>query len=214
MCIIRDQLMRNRIKRALRTMKDFHNFDIALQTFVLEETKREAETVVGDKDPPKSQFCLENIRKFSYKSELDKFQQSNPLLLAAIIGSISKQKVTKYSDISRKGFGGSNTSVDIDLVPSVVQTVSRILKNRHPRSFSTVPCINSLYLWANRAPGHIVHFYNSLGDSFRLVSRIQIILYSSFILFLSLSPLSLSLSLFLYFFLSFQLLLFYQKRSY
>ena len=87
--------------------------------------------------------------------------------LATIIGSISKQKVINFSDISRKGFGGANSGLDIDLVPSVVQTVSRILKNRHPRTHTTMPCMNSLYLWANRVPGHIVHFYNMLGDSYR-----------------------------------------------
>ena len=78
--------------------------------------------------------------------------------------------MNKYSDISRKGFGGPNAGIDIDLVPSVVQTVSRILKNRHPKSITTIPCMNSLYLWANRVPGHIVHFFNSLGDSYRLLT--------------------------------------------
>ena len=148
-------------------MKTLSNFDSAFQSFVQEETKKEADAVLDEKDDPRSEFKLKNIRKFSYKNELDKFQKTNPLLLAAIIGTISKQKVTKYCDISRKGFGGPNSGTDIDLVPSVVQTVSRILKNRHPRSLSTIPCINSLYLWANRVSGHVFHFYNSLGDSYR-----------------------------------------------
>ena len=150
-------------------MKKLKGFDTALQAFVQEETKKGSDNILSDKDLPKSEFNLDNIRKFSYKSELNKFQQTNPILLAAIIGSISKEKVTKYSDISRKGFGGSNPSTNIDLVPSVVQTVSRILKNRHPRSISTIPCINSLYLWSNRVPGHIFHLYNSLGDCYRFV---------------------------------------------
>ena len=167
---LRDQIVRHRVQRALRTMKQISSFDSALHSFVQEETKREADAVISDKDIPRSEFNLENIRKFSHKAELDKFQKTNPLLLAAIIGTISKQKVTKYSDISRKGFGGPNSGSDIDLVPSVVQTVARILKNRHPRSHSTVPCMNSLYLWANRVPGHIVHFYNSLGDCYRFGS--------------------------------------------
>ena len=162
--------MQYKLVRALRKMKDLKGFDTALQVFVQEETNKESDNILGDKDLPKSEFNLENIRRFSYKSELDKFQKTNPVLLAAIIGSISKEKVTKYSDISRKGFGGSNSSTDIDLVPSVVQTVSRILKNRHPRSISTIPCINSLYLWSNRVSGHIFHLYNSLGDCYRLVN--------------------------------------------
>ena len=152
-------------------MKKLKGFDTALQAFVQEETKKESDNILSDKDLPKSEFNLDNIRKFSYKSELNKFQQTNPILLAAIIGSISKEKVTKYSDISRKGFGGSNPSTNIDLVPTVVQTVTRILKNRHPRSLSTIPCINSLYLWSNRVPGHIFHLYNSLGDSYRLANK-------------------------------------------
>ena len=152
-------------------MENMTGFDTALQNFVKEKTKKEADTILSDKDLPRSQFNLENLRKFSYKTELDKFQKNTPLLLAAIIGSITKDKVNKYSDISRKGFGGPNSSNDIDLVPSVVQTVSRILKNRHPRSLSTIPCINSLYLWSNRVPGHIFHLYNSLGDSYRLANK-------------------------------------------
>ena len=62
-------------------MKELTSFDKALHTFVQEEARKEADTVLSDKDPPRAQFSLENIRKFSYKSELDKFQTTNPLLL-------------------------------------------------------------------------------------------------------------------------------------
>ena len=88
-------------------------------------------------------------------------------MMSAIIGSISKDKVKNYSDLSRKGFGGPNSSEDIDLVPCVVQTAARILRNRHPRSISTVPCMTSLYLWANRVPGKVLHYSNAIGDTFR-----------------------------------------------
>ena len=62
-------------------MKEWPNFDSALQTFVMNEAKKEADSVCSEKDTPRSQFNLENVRKFSYKSELDKFQKTNPLLL-------------------------------------------------------------------------------------------------------------------------------------
>ena len=62
-------------------MKDLPDFDTALQSFVQEEARKEANSVISEKDSPKSQFTLENLRKFSYKGELDKFQKTNPLLL-------------------------------------------------------------------------------------------------------------------------------------
>ena len=84
---LRDQIVRHRVQRALRTMKQISSFDSALHSFVQEETKREADAVLSDKDIPRSEFNLENIRKFSHKAELDKFRQTNPLLLGAIIGT-------------------------------------------------------------------------------------------------------------------------------
>ena len=148
-------------------MRSLPNFSRELCDFVQEEARKQSSAVFEEKDSPLSSFNIESVRKYSYKQELDKFERSNPLLLAAIVGSISKEKVDNYSDISRKGFGGSNSSENIDLIPCVVQTVSRILKNRHPRSVITTPCMNSLYLWSNRVSGHILHFFNSLGDSYR-----------------------------------------------
>ena len=155
-------------------MSGLPNFNHALCCLVQEETRKESSRNDG-KDPPLNSFNMESLEKFSYNEELAKYQKSNPLLLAAIVGSISKEKASDYSDISRKGFGGSNSSADIDLIPCVVQTISRILKNRHPRSVFTVPCMNSLYLWANRVPGHVIHFYNSMGDAFRYLNHIPVL---------------------------------------
>ena len=42
-----------------------------------------------------------------------------------------------------------------------------MLKNRHPRSVSVVPSLNSLFLWTSRVSGHVFHLFNSLGDCFR-----------------------------------------------
>jgi hypothetical protein len=101
-------------------MKACPNFDLHLNTFVQEEARKEADAVLGEKDLIRPEFTLQNLRKFSYKDQLDKFQRTNPLLLSVIIGTISKQKIEKsdISDISRKGFGGSNSACDIDLIPT------------------------------------------------------------------------------------------------
>ena len=148
-------------------MKSFSGFAPAFLSFVQEESRLQADVVLEEKDPPRSSFTLENLRKFSYKEQLQKFQRTNPLLLASIMGTLSKTKGAKYGEVSRKGFGGLNRSEDIDLVPTVVQSISRILKNRHPYSVSVLPCLNSLYFWANRVPGHLFHLFNSQGDSYR-----------------------------------------------
>ena len=147
-------------------MKNLPNFHSDLCEFVLEESRREA-LRIEDKDDPTTKFDLQCIKNFTYEAELEKFQKSNPLLMSAIVGTISKEKVTNYSELSRKGFGGPNSSEDIDLIPCVVQTAARILRNRHPRSISTVPCMTSLYLWANRVPGKILHYCNTIGDTYR-----------------------------------------------
>ena len=163
----RNQILDRHVQRALRSMKSLSNFETELQAFIQEESRSQAERILEDKDPAKSSFTLENLRKFSYKEQLQKFQKTNPLLLASIVGTLSKSKGVKPFEVSRKGFGGANRDEDVDLLPCVVQTISRILKNRHPSSISTLPCLNSLYMWTNRVPGQLFHLFNSLGDSFR-----------------------------------------------
>ena len=148
-------------------MKELPNFHGDFKEFDEEEARREASIGMKSSDITRFEFKLENILTFSYNLELEKFLRSNPLLLAAIVGSISKEKVYSYDEISRKGFGGPYKHMDIDLLPCIVQTMSRIIKNRHPRSIATIPCLNSLYLWTNRASGHIFHYFNSLGDTYR-----------------------------------------------
>ena len=102
-------------------MKYLPNFNNDLICFVQEETRREAITYLTDKDEPRSEFTLENVRKFSYKQELDKLQTTNPLLLAAIVGAISKENIGDYAELSRKAFGGQNSNDEIDLIPCVVR---------------------------------------------------------------------------------------------
>ena len=163
----RKQILDRHDQRALRTMKSLSDFDSAFQRFVQEESRLQAEGILREKDPSKNIFSLENLRQFSYKEQLHKFQRTNPVLMASIVGTLSRSKGVQPDDLSRKGFGGSNREEEIDLVPCVVQTISRLLKNRHPSSIATLPSLNSLYMWTNRVPGNLFHFYNALGDTFR-----------------------------------------------
>ena len=151
-------------------MKSLSNFKPALHSFVQEEARLEAQNIVDEKEPPRSSFNLTSLTSFSYSDQLKRFKTTNPILLAAIVGTLSKHKHAKIEDISRKGFGGPNRSEDVDLVPSTVQTISRVLRNRHPSSVSVLPCMNSLHLWANHVPGSLFHFFNAIGDSYRYCS--------------------------------------------
>ena len=148
-------------------MKDLAEFPTEFLAFVHEEARKEAQGIVKEKDLPRSSFSLNDLRDFSYKDQLLKFQRTNPILMASILGTMSKNKREHPENISRKGFGGANRGEEIDLIPSVVQTVARVLKNRHSGSVSLLPSLNSLHLWGHRVPGHLFHFFNSLGDCYR-----------------------------------------------
>ena len=148
-------------------MKSLSEFPSEFQSFVQEESRLEAQGILLDKDSPRTSFTLECLRTFSYSDQLTKFKRTNPVLVASILGTMSRTKGTLEENLSRKGFGGKNRSENIDLIPSLVQTVSRVLKNRHTSSVSLLPCLNSLHLWGNRVPGHLFHFFNAIGDSFR-----------------------------------------------
>ena len=132
-----------------------------------EEAHKESEGILSDKDPARKDFTLNSLRKFSYKEQLAKLQKSSPLLVACITGSISKTKVKTSEDLTRKGFGGQNRDKNIDLTPAVVQTVSRILKNKHPYSLTLMASLNSLFLWTCRVSGNVFQLLNSLGDCYR-----------------------------------------------
>ena len=83
------------------------------------------------------------------------------------MGSIWKLKVRTAEDLKRKGFGGSNRAEEIDLVPVVVQSISRIIKNCHPFSLTVLPSMNSLFLWSCRATGKVFDHFNLMGDCYR-----------------------------------------------
>ena len=148
-------------------MASLTSFQPALNSFVQEESRKQAENILLEKDLPRATFSMQALESFSYKDQLQKFERTNPLLMASIVGTLSKARNMSGEDLSRKGFGGPNRSENVDLTPAICQSVSRILKNRHPYSISTLPSLNSLYLWANRVPGQLYHLYNSLGDCFR-----------------------------------------------
>ena len=169
----RNQIIKNRIDRVYRKLKELPNFLDDFTAFAQEEARLQASNILTEKDPPRTEFTHNSLMEFSFEKELEKFLRTNPLLSAVVIGTMSKDKVYDFDDLCRKGFGGSNRSIDIDLVPSIVLTLARILKNRHPTAIVTIPCLTSLFLWTNRASGHVFHFCNSLGDSFRYINKYQ-----------------------------------------
>ena len=163
-----DQLLKYRTGRALKTMKNLPNFEKDFQKFVREECRLEADKILKNKDPPLSEFNLKTLKDFHYNCELEKFETVAPTLMASIAGSISSSKDDPLVDLKRRGFGGSRKAEDISLVPAIVQTAACILRNRHPNSISTVPCVNSLNNWLMHIPHQYFFLSNSLGQSFRL----------------------------------------------
>ena len=116
-------------------MKSWPNFPSEFYAFVQDEARGEATAILSEKDKSRPQFTLENLRKFNYKDQLDKFQRTNPLLLSVIIGTLSKERVTTsdFDEISRKGFGGPASSADITLVPTGKQLYFTIFTKAPPQ---------------------------------------------------------------------------------
>ena len=149
-------------------MKSLPNFDKEFHKFVREECRLEGDRILREKDPPISEFNMKTLRDFDYNSELEKYGRVAPTLMASIAGSITASKDESLATLKRKGFGGSRKAEDISLVPAIVQTASCILRNRHPNSISTVPCVNSLNNWLMHIPHQYFFLNNSLGQSYRL----------------------------------------------
>ena len=135
--------MNYRIERALKTMNTLHNFDRDFNQFVRDECRRQSDSILKQKDPPLSDFDITSNDEFDYNKELSKLEEIVPTLKASIAGTISSSKEELHM-LFRKGFGGSNQSKDISLIPAMMQTASCIIRNRHPNSISTVPCVNSV----------------------------------------------------------------------
>ena len=57
----------------------------------MEEARKEAEFI--EKDVSRTEFTIEDLKKFSHKDELERYQRNCPILVACIIGSISRSKV-------------------------------------------------------------------------------------------------------------------------
>ena len=81
----RKQIIDRHTQRALRTMKPLSDFDRDFQYFVQEESRLQAERILGAKDPDKATFSIETVRQFSYKEQLLKFQKTNPILLGKLL---------------------------------------------------------------------------------------------------------------------------------
>ena len=163
----RDQILDFRLDRAFRTLKNLPEFREVLLNFLFEEARKEANNILEDKDPPSSLFDLETLRNFSYEDQLAKLQHNCPLLVTCISGSLAKSKDETTAELSRKGFGGKNIDEEIELVPMVVQTDARVVRNRHPRSLSIVTSMNSMFLWTSRVSSHVFQLLNSMGDCYR-----------------------------------------------
>ena len=119
---------------------------------------------MGAPHPDKVIALFKNLKLIHLSAKL---QQTNPLLVASVTGSIRKVKIRNDEDATRKGFGGANRSLSIDLTAAIVQTVSRIVKNCHPASLTIMACMNSIFLWTCCVSGHVFHLSNALGDSYR-----------------------------------------------
>ena len=158
--------MNYRIERALKTMKTLRNFERDFYQFVRDESRRQADNILKQKDPPLSEFDTSSIDDFDDNKELFKLEGMVPILMASIAGTISASKA-ETSMLLRKGFGSSNQSEDISLVPAMVQTASCIIRNRHPNSISTVPCVNSVNNYLNHITKQYFFMQNSLGFSYR-----------------------------------------------
>ena len=77
----RKQIINRHLQTAFRSMRTLSDFDTEFQQFVQEESRLEASRILEVKDPSKTSFTLENLRKFSYKEQLHKFQKTTPILL-------------------------------------------------------------------------------------------------------------------------------------
>ena len=75
-------------------MSELPNFHQEFIEFIQEEARKEVNSMRKN-DISRADLTQQNIRNFSYNTELEKFEKSNPLLLAAIIGSISKGRIQK-----------------------------------------------------------------------------------------------------------------------
>ena len=150
-------------------MNNLPGFPSAIVSFVQDEAYKEGTNILAEKDSQRKDFDMNSLRTFSYEDQLAKLQRTNPILVAAIMGSIKKTKIKTYDDLNRKGFGGNNRDLDIDLTPAIVQTASRVIRNCHPSSVSIMASMNSLFLWTCRASGHVFQFFNALGDCYRYV---------------------------------------------
>ena len=88
----RANLLRHRLDRVFRRLKEYPSFRKAFQQFVYEEARKEADNVLKDKEIPRNEFSMETLRQFSFKQQLAKYQRDTPILLACVVGSMSKSK--------------------------------------------------------------------------------------------------------------------------
>ena len=148
-------------------MKELPGFHKDFTQFVREESRKEADLILGDKDPPLKDFDMNSLKDFTYLDVLQKLEKNVPILMASIAGTISDSKSGDLEALSRYGFGGRNRGDSVSLVPTMVQTASAILRNRHPNCVSSVAIVNSLHNLTEHVTSRYFFWSNALGSSFR-----------------------------------------------
>ena len=167
------QLEKYRIDRALKSMKVLPNFGREFNKFVRNESRRQADNILHDKDPL-GNFTMSSLDDFSYENEFRLLEKRVPTLIASISGTISASKADPVN-LCRKGFGGSRRSDDISLVPVMVQTAACILRNRHPNSISSVACVNSINNYLCHVTKQYFYMTNLLGLSYSKQTSVEIV---------------------------------------
>ena len=148
-------------------MESLQNFSKELQKYIFKRSQSEANSVKLYKDVSVTNFSSHDVNEFSYDAYHSSAMDRYPILMASVTGAVCNQSYDEIHNPTRKGFGGSRSSEDISLKPVICQTVSRMLHNKHPRSVTSLQCMNSALNMVHHVPGRALVSSNALGDSFR-----------------------------------------------
>ena len=98
----RDQLLRYRLDMVFRSLKEYTTHQHAFLAFLMEDARKESQFI--EKEVSRNEFTFEDLKKFSYKEELARYQKNCPILVACIVGSISRSKVNPLTAFDRNAF--------------------------------------------------------------------------------------------------------------
>ena len=74
----RRHLQRNRIVLALKKMEELPNFSRAFHSYLQDKARSEANGIVQNKDKPRKNFTLDDVKCFSYSDQLRKYVKVKP----------------------------------------------------------------------------------------------------------------------------------------